>query len=177
MTGFVYAIERGDLVKIGFSEKPQRRLSKINSDAGAPCRLLGYVEATRQQEAELHSLLAPHRSYGEWYRRENAVDHFILMLPAPTPSQRRRKNAAAARHPLARYRHRERLTLARLAKLCGTTKATLSRVETGKLIPTTRMAMALELATGGAVSRHELRPDIWPEENRYAHPSQTGDAA
>lgn len=82
MTGYVYAIENAvGLVKIGWSTEPKRRLSKINSDTSSPCKLIGYVEGTLEQEATLHRLLRPEVEHREWFRRGPLVNAFIKRLP------------------------------------------------------------------------------------------------
>jgi DNA-binding transcriptional regulator YiaG len=161
--GFVYAIQSGALVKIGFSAKPRLRLTKINSDASGPCRLLGYVAATKAQEAQLHGLLAPHRAYGEWFSREGLVEHFLSKLPFPEKTvQRRKRSSTAADHPIYKYREALGLSLRALSGLCGITSSELSRFENGKRPPSPAMAKRIVVATGGIVSQHQLRPDIWP---------------
>lgn len=93
MTGFVYAIAADNgLVKIGHSAQPKKRLAKISSDASSPCRLIGYVPATREQEAALHQVLLPSRVNREWYRRDTAVQMFLDLLP-------KREFAAKERRP------------------------------------------------------------------------------
>lgn len=67
MIGYVYAVAAGDLVKIGWSSRPRRRIAKIASDNGISCKLIGVVPATKEQEAELLNLLSPYRVRGEWF--------------------------------------------------------------------------------------------------------------
>lgn len=162
--GFVYAMAAANgLVKIGYSEKPRLRLSKINSDAGSPCELVGFVPATRAQEADLHKLLTPERSYREWYRHGELTAHFLSLLPVMQGRRaggRQRKFSQAGAHPLSTYRARSGKTLGDLAKLVGVTQCSLSRIENGKQGITAQMAMTLGRVTG--IPLHELRPDLWP---------------
>ena len=51
--GFVYAIESGDAVKIGYARDPVRRLSELNVGSPGSHRLLGFIEGTKDQEREL----------------------------------------------------------------------------------------------------------------------------
>lgn len=83
MTGFVYAISNSrGAVKIGWTRDILRRLSTLNVSAAEPLLLLGAVEATIDQEAELHGLLSAARIRGEWFRDDHkAVVEFIRLLP------------------------------------------------------------------------------------------------
>jgi hypothetical protein len=81
MTGFVYAISDGkDAVKIGWGNDPYRRLSEINVGSPHHYTLVGFVAATREQEQEAHSLLAPSRVRGEWFRCDPVVKQFVAMI-------------------------------------------------------------------------------------------------
>ena len=42
--------------------------------------------------------------------------------------------------------------------------STLRSLENGSRRFTAEMALAIERATNGEVTRHELRPDLWPDE-------------
>lgn len=58
----------------------------------------------------------------------------------------------------------------RLAKAVGSSAHYIYQIETGwrgrQASP--RLAQAIERATAGAVTRQDLRPDIWPPEDREA---------
>jgi hypothetical protein len=84
--GFIYAIESGDAVKIGWAGAPLRRLSELNVGSPGAHRLIGFVSATRHQESELHELLAPARVRGEWFAKSRAVCAFLDLLPKFTPA-------------------------------------------------------------------------------------------
>lgn len=128
--GFVYAVSCGDLVKIGFSRKPSLRLVKIKTDAGGPCALLGLVAATMAQEKELHGLLAPQRAFGEWFRKEGPVIHFLSILPAPPAAMiGRKKIENSDAHPLRAYRARENIGVNELAKRLGVQRLSIWRWE------------------------------------------------
>jgi hypothetical protein len=85
MIGFVYAIESGDAVKIGWAGDPFRRLSELNVGSPDDHKLLGYIPATKDQERELHGLCAAHRIRGEWFRKEGPVLFFVESLPPIKP--------------------------------------------------------------------------------------------
>ena len=65
----------------------------------------------------------------------------------------------AMAHALKTYRAAHDKTLADLAAEIGSTAATLSNIETGKIHPSAGLALKIKEATG--VPLHELRPDLW----------------
>jgi DNA-binding transcriptional regulator YdaS (Cro superfamily) len=83
MTGYVYAIECGDAVKIGYAKDPVRRSHNLRIGNASEMFLRGYVKATRAQEAELHGLLAHHRIRGEWFHKGHLVQAFLSLLREP----------------------------------------------------------------------------------------------
>lgn len=50
-----------------------------------------------------------------------------------------------------------------LAEAVESVPAYLSQIAHGHRKASPKLALAIERATGGAVSRHELRPDIYPD--------------
>ena len=62
------------------------------------------------------------------------------------------------KHPLRTYRERSRQSLEELAKECGTTRATLSRIETGRQNPSLDLMDRIRTATGGAVRADDFLP-------------------
>jgi transcriptional regulator with XRE-family HTH domain len=62
------------------------------------------------------------------------------------------------KHPLRTYRKRANKSLEELAKECGTTRATLSRVETGHQSPSLDLIDRIRTATGGAVRADDFLP-------------------
>ena len=66
---------------------------------------------------------------------------------------------AAMEHPLTRYRHRHGLSLDALAARVGTTKATLSRIESGKGNPSVGLMQRVIQASGGELDANDfVRP-------------------
>jgi transcriptional regulator with XRE-family HTH domain len=63
---------------------------------------------------------------------------------------------SAARHPLTRYRQRHGLTLAAFATLVGTTKGTISRIETGTREPAMSLLRQIVAATNYEVSADDI---------------------
>ena len=60
-------------VKIGFSQKPSHRVSKIASDAPHPIVYWGAIEGTREDEAALHAKYSAQRAHGEWFHPDPAL--------------------------------------------------------------------------------------------------------
>lgn len=65
--GWVYFARSGDVVKVGWSQSPTRRVRAIATSAPAPVRLIGIVRGTRDDEAELHRRFADAHAHGEWF--------------------------------------------------------------------------------------------------------------
>jgi len=55
------------------------------------------------------------------------------------------------------------LTQAQLAERIGSSAAYVSQISTGHRRASPRMAVKIEAASGGLVSRRDLRPDDWRE--------------
>lgn len=91
MSGFVYAIESGDVVKIGWSGNPERRFIKIAADCSRPCRLLGYIEGSRDDEAGIHVKFSNLRQHGEWFSASNELLQFVAHWPLPLRERKRRR--------------------------------------------------------------------------------------
>lgn len=75
--GFIYAIECAGRIKIGFSEKPWARFSKICSDAPFPCTLLGFWNGSRKDEGILHQQWAAHRAHSEWFLAVDEITTYV----------------------------------------------------------------------------------------------------
>lgn len=62
-------------------------------------------------------------------------------------------------HALAAYRREAKLTQQALADILGIDRWTVTRIESGKYLPSPTMCLAIEAQTG--VSRVHLRPDLF----------------
>lgn len=69
MRGFVYAIQAvdGGPVKIGWSEKPEKRLGQLQTGHHSELRVVDSFPATQAHELQLHTLLAASAIRGEWF--------------------------------------------------------------------------------------------------------------
>lgn len=147
MSGFVYAIECGDAVKIGYAIDPIRRLGQLNVGTAVEHQLIGCARGDQSHEKEIHILLMPWRIRGEWFAKAGLVLKFLSLLPKP-----------ASDEPLIRRLGGSRALAAALTK--SGTPITAQAVSQWRQIPTNR-ARAVAKATG--ISLHALRPDLWPE--------------
>jgi len=85
--GYCYAMETDDAFKFGFSSEPWRRLAGINSTTPTPARMLGYVAASKIQEARLHELLRKFKIRGEWYCKCPVTVAVANLFPAKSPAR------------------------------------------------------------------------------------------
>lgn len=63
----IYFIECNDRVKVGFSENPWARMSKVSADAPYPCALIGVMHGDRKHEALIHAAWGHIHRHGEWF--------------------------------------------------------------------------------------------------------------
>jgi hypothetical protein len=64
---WVYFVRAGNLVKIGCSINPRKRLSSMQSGCPTELELVAVVPGDRDMESSLHDLLADCRVRGEWF--------------------------------------------------------------------------------------------------------------
>lgn len=55
----------------------------------------------------------------------------------------------------------------KLAEICGVAPSAVQQWVAANIVPA-RRALQIEAATGGQVTRHELRPDLYPEDREAA---------
>lgn len=77
MSGFVYFIECGGRVKIGYSTNPKRRLATIQTSAPFPCTILATLVGTKDDEQRLHAAFGALRRTGEWFERSGDLDGLL----------------------------------------------------------------------------------------------------
>lgn len=70
------------LVKIGLSDNPWSRLSKIQSDNPGELDMLAIAGGGRDFEAAVHRMFGPDHVRGEWFKWSPALAAFIDTLPA-----------------------------------------------------------------------------------------------
>lgn len=73
---FIYFIQSGGFIKIGFSSNWGGRLRSLKTSNPNPIELLALIEGTREQERELHARFQTHRAEGEWFKpAPELLDH------------------------------------------------------------------------------------------------------
>lgn len=78
--GWTYFISDGDLIKIGFSIRPRRRVNQVAREIGKPVKTLAVVPISVAGEYETHQRFAHLREKGEWFRPEADLLAFIQGL-------------------------------------------------------------------------------------------------
>lgn len=147
MSGFIYAVGDGEgRVKIGWSGDPFKRLVKIRSDCPGNIRLLGLIDGTRQQEAELHALFGPWNVTREWFRLEGPVAAFVDLMPKPKPRVARSKDENP--HPLAIWRKQNGQSMESLSEAVGVDRLSIWRWENRKRMPQCSLWAKIEAVTG-----------------------------
>lgn len=145
MTGFIYAIECGDRIKIGYSTQPDLRFNKIASDAPYPCKMLGFWAGTRGDEAMLHREFEDVRIHGEWFasteRLRKTIGAAVDACPDNPPQYPSRIAPIGSRNwPVDNVIKHIRLNLFRMATQAefaaaiGVSQAAVSRMESGSEI-------------------------------------------
>lgn len=150
MTGFVYAIESAGRIKLGFSKDPERRFSKVATDAPFPCELLGFWPGSKADEMAVHKRFEGARVHGEWFTATEALLAFVADNMIAPPA--RRSVVILCGHEVTRGSQKA------IAQALGVTQGAISQ---WKQVPADRV-LAVEAATG--VSRHVLRPDVFGAE-------------
>jgi hypothetical protein len=92
----IYFITARDIgrVKIGYSAKPARRFSKVQSDSPTPLCLERVCDGTTTAEAALHARFSKHRIAGEWFALTPEIEAHMATLAAPVTERRARKPKA-----------------------------------------------------------------------------------
>lgn len=77
-------------------------------------------------------------------------------------------NMAKTNQILRDYRQKRGLTCAELAALLGIAEPTVRSLENGNRTITAERAVDIERRTNGEITRHDLRSDLYPREERAA---------
>ncbi len=79
--GYVYFIECGDFIKIGFTiYANDRRVRSLQGGTPHELRLIGKAYAAKSLEARLHKTFAHLRHRGEWFRKAPDLTAMIESL-------------------------------------------------------------------------------------------------
>ena len=78
--GWVYFMEMGDFIKIGWSTWPQNRRDALQAANPYDIIILGAFPGGIENEAHLHQVFAPLRTRGEWFRKSPGLLAYIAWL-------------------------------------------------------------------------------------------------
>lgn len=96
--GFIYFLGCGGIpkVKIGWSQRPEKRLHTFSAWCPLELKLLAFVDGTPSDEKRLHTMFAEDWSHCEWFRLSERLSAFIETILATgkmPPSYNRRARA------------------------------------------------------------------------------------
>lgn len=76
--GFIYFIQGGDLVKIGFAVDPTGRLQELQMGNPNPLKLLCAFPGNRSHEKLYHAHFENERVRGEWFKISTNLQNFVV---------------------------------------------------------------------------------------------------
>ncbi|MDR9813082.1 GIY-YIG nuclease family protein [Rhizobium hidalgonense] len=141
----IYFIESQGLVKIGFSLKPEKRTSKIQSDSPYPCRLIGVMDGSAADETAVQAKFAHLHLRAEWFKIADDLLSFISENAVVAVKKRRGEEPS---DPIGKYLFRNSMTDRSLGKILGVSGAQVNRVRNGRSWPSKQLMLALFEKTG-----------------------------
>ena len=161
---FVQAGENGP-IKIGWSLNALRRLAKMQADNHERLTILGVANVGRTTEAKFHRQFARHRLRGEWFRPASEILLKAARYLVPKPKKEKVFTSLMPKvliNPVIFVVAKNKAIVlaggtAALARIIGVSSQAISQ---WRYVPANR-ARAVERATGGQVSRYDLRSDIF----------------
>ena len=78
---YVVRDEATGLVKLGYSNSPYHRISKIRSDCPGELSIIAVTEGDRATESELHDRFSHLHVRGEWHRYEGDLERWAASIP------------------------------------------------------------------------------------------------
>jgi hypothetical protein len=98
-TGWVYFIQCGGFIKIGFSGDPLFRLRALQKANPLPLRLVATQRGERDLERKIHRHFRQARREGEWFKFTDAIYWHVVMKARlhVDPQTLSKKNAASNR--------------------------------------------------------------------------------
>lgn len=160
MSGFVYAIQSGTLVKIGWSARPHIRVNKISADAPDGAKIIGVIAGDRETESALHAQFAQHKHRGEWFR---ICDEIITAFAAGELFQRGKRQRGTDK--LSVFMRENNLTEAELGRRTGISQSTINRIRNGVGNHTVSVLRRVAAATDGMVTPNELFAGLAPQKS------------
>ena len=77
LPGYVYFIDNGDMIKIGYSTNPSVRLNDLQIGSSVPLHIVAVIAGTKQDEDHIHKKFQEYRSHGEWFEHNPELDKLI----------------------------------------------------------------------------------------------------
>lgn len=157
MSGFVYFMQCGNFIKIGYSKKPDER-RRCLSHGPYDVRLISFFAGTLADETALHRRFVHLRCEGkkDWFSID---DELMSVANDGFEAMRRNERTNPFIEAIAIFGSE-----GALARATDLTATAINRAKkTGRI--GTLMAHRIDKATGGRINRHMLRPDIYPPEN------------
>jgi hypothetical protein len=79
--GYVYFIGsvHTDLVKIGFSDNPESRLTGLQTGCPVPLEILAKLRGRQSMERALHAAFADERRHGEWFYQTPRLRYLVML--------------------------------------------------------------------------------------------------
>jgi hypothetical protein len=157
MTGYVYAIESGDSVKIGWAKDPLRRLAELNVGSPGTHRLIGFARGGKDHERQIHRLCASERIRGEWFAKGRVVSLFLEHLPAYRPEKIAIcANRASNGLKLDQFLAEKDMSRADFAKAIGVSEVSVTRYIGGTRLPQPAIMARIAVVTDGAVTPNDF---------------------
>jgi hypothetical protein len=96
----IYVVRSGDLVKVGFSVRPMKRLRDLQNAHGDKLELIRLLSGTVADERRIHGQFSALRRAGEWFEACPALLEETFGLPElPLPEKPQRRDAKPLPHP------------------------------------------------------------------------------
>lgn len=74
---YVYAVDGGDLFKIGKALDVAARFSSLQSGSPIELKLVGFVLGPKTLERDIHRWAEPYRRRGEWFSKDGPVVNLV----------------------------------------------------------------------------------------------------
>lgn len=157
----IYFIQAGvgGPVKIGYSATPNKRLKQLQAGHFEELYLVRVCEGDHYVESLFHNAFSHLRLVGEWFKFSSEMLTATISDICPIYTAIPEKQPAYAMEALQAYFKANWGSQRRLAAALGITPHAFHR---WTQVPAERV-LAIERYTG--ISRHDLRPDIYPRED------------
>lgn len=170
MTGYVYFLECGDFVKIGFSKKPDDRFHSLKVSLPFKIKYVRQISGNIRDEKKLHLRFKKWHVKGEWFKKCDEINSVIFSGTFPLGHD-------AEKHQIYRLNRVLRKSsgttaIGKAIDIAGGQRALADEIGTSqaqvwfwlhksKKGVAAEFVLPIESVTG--VSKSELRPDIYPK--------------